>query len=108
MLWEAIGTPATDYTAYVHLVDAQGSQIAGFDGAPAGDRFPTSRWQASDRIVSEFVLPLPAALPSGDYALWAGLYESNSGGAIRLPVTDAGGLASGDGEVKIGDITISR
>jgi len=26
MLWEAIGTPATDYTAYVHLVDAAGTR----------------------------------------------------------------------------------
>jgi hypothetical protein len=106
LLWEAQGQPATDYTAYVHMVDAAGQQVAGYDRAPAGERFPTSRWRSGDRILSSFPLELPADLPPGEYTLWVGLYETASAGALRLPVTEAGGLPSGDGQVQIGSITV--
>jgi hypothetical protein len=106
LVWEATGQPITDYTAYVHLLDAQHQQVAGYDRAPAADRFPTSRWRSGDRIVSTSVLNLPAGLPAGQYQLWVGLYETASAGALRLPVTDAGGLPSGDGQVEIGSVTV--
>jgi len=40
------------------------------------------------------------------YDVWVGLYESNSGGALRLPVTDAAGPPLGDGQVRIGQVTV--
>lgn len=106
--WEADGPPATDYTAYVHMLDTQGHQVAGYDRTPAGDRFPTSHWRSGDQIVSTFALSLPPDLPAGDYQLWVGLYETASAGALRLPVTDAGGLPAGDGQVQIGSVTVRR
>ena len=106
VLWEALGTPATDYTAFVHLRAAEGGQAAGFDQAPAGARFPTRYWRAGDRIGSDFPLTLPADLAPGVYEVWLGLYETASGGALRLPVTDAAGLPGGDGEVRIGEIVV--
>ncbi len=101
LLWQALGAPATDYTAYVHLVDAAGRQVAGFDQPPAADRYPTRHWETGDQVMSTFVLPLPETWAGADAALWVGLYESGSGGIVRLPVTDAGGLASGDGQVQV-------
>ncbi len=101
LLWEAMGAPATDYTAYVHLLDGAGQQVAGFDQPPAADRYPTRYWEAGDRILSTFVLPLPADQTAADYALWVGLYESGSGGSVRLPVTAAGDLVAGDGQVQL-------
>jgi hypothetical protein len=106
--WEALGQPATDYTAYVHVLDQTGQQVAGFDQAPAADRFPTSRWRSGDRIVSTFPAPLPAELPPGEYTLWVGLYETASAGARRLPVTDAGSLPSGDGQVQAAGFRVRR
>jgi hypothetical protein len=108
IVWEAAGQPAADYSAYVHMVDAQGRQVAGYDRAPAGDRFPTSHWRSGDRIASTFALSLSPDLPAGNYQLWVGLYETASGGALRLPVTDAGGLPAGDGQVQIGSVTVRR
>ncbi len=104
LLWEASGPPAADYTAYVHLLDANGRQVAGYDQAPAPRRFPTDHWRAGDRILSTFPLTLPADLPPGEYQLWVGLYETASAGALRLPVTEAGGLPAGDGQVEIGRV----
>ena len=108
IVWKATGAPATDYTAYVHMIDAQGQQVAGYDRAPAGDRFPTSHWRAGDQIVATSALSLPPDLPAGDYQLWVGLYETASAGALRLPVTDAGGLPAGDGQIQIGSVTVRR
>ncbi len=108
LLWEAKGQPAADYTAYLHLLDAEGKQVGGYDRPPAGERFPTSHWRAGDRIAGEYTLQVPPDLPPGEYALWVGLYETASGGTLRLPVTDAGGLPSGDGQVQIGSVTVSQ
>lgn len=104
--WDAIGTPATDYTAFVHLRDASGATVVGFDRAPAAERFPTRFWRSGDRIVSTFVLTIPSELETGDHALWVGLYESASQGALRLPVTERAGQLSGDGEVRLGLLLI--
>ncbi len=86
LFWEAQAAPQGDYTAFVHLLDADGARMAGFDAPPAANRYPTHFWQPGDRILSEFALLLPADLPAGDYGLWAGLYPSESAGAARLTV----------------------
>ncbi len=106
LLYSALGQPATEYTAFVHVLDAAGNQVAGFDQAPAQGRLPTSLWRAGDVIAAAFAVELPATLAAGSYSVVTGLYESSSGGALRLPVTDAAGHPSGDGWVEVGRITI--
>jgi hypothetical protein len=105
LVWDVIGQPATDYTAFVHFIDGVGERATGFDQAPAL-RFPTRYWRSGDRIVSHFAVPMPAT-PSANgldgYAVWVGLYEAGSGGAVRLPVTDAAGQVAGDGQVLVRD-----
>lgn len=106
LLWDALNTPATDYTAFVHLLDADGKPVASFDRAPAGERFPTSLWRKGDRVLSEYALALPKALRPGDYVIWVGLYETKSGGTLRLPVTEKAGRTTGDGEVLLGKVVV--
>jgi hypothetical protein len=91
VLWEAMATPARDYTAFAHLLDEGGNRVAGYDQQPAGNRFPTSAWRSGDRIVSELPLALPADLAPGTYTLAMGLYDSASPQAERLAVTGAAG-----------------
>lgn len=105
--WDALGMPATNYTAFVQLRSAAGQTVAGFDQAPGAMRFPTSAWRAGDRIISEFALSLPAETAAGEYALWIGLYETASQGALRLPITAAAGQLAGDGEVLLGIVTVT-
>ncbi len=89
LLWEALSTPQADYTAFVHLLDGDGQQVAGADEAPDEGRFPTHRWRAGDRILSEFRLPLPLGRSPGVYQIRVGLYESGTSGERRLPVAKA-------------------
>jgi hypothetical protein len=105
VLWEAVGIPATDYTVFAHLLDMAGNRVAGFDQAPAVDRFPTRAWRESDRVLSQLPMTLEGVEP-GQYELWIGVYESGSAGAIRLPVSDAGGFESGDGQILLTDVTL--
>lgn len=105
-LWVALGQPATDYTAFVHVLDAEGKLVAGYDRAPAGDRFPTHRWRTGDRILSRFEIALPADPVPGTYEVWIGLYESESAGAVRLPVSAKGTVPTGDGQVRAAMLVI--
>lgn len=89
LLWEAQASPGVDYTAFVHVLDANGAWVAGFDQAPAGMRFPTRVWATGDQVLSEMAVPLPADLPPGEYATWLGLYDTASAGTSRLPVVEA-------------------
>ncbi len=102
--WDVLNPPATDYTAFIHLLDAPGNRATGFDQAPA-TRFPTRFWRAGDRIISELAIPLPTA--AGEYQLWAGLYETQSGGTLRLPISAAAAQTTGDGQVLIGTLTVN-
>ncbi|MFO7635505.1 MAG: glycosyltransferase family 39 protein [Caldilinea sp.] len=101
LLWEAIGTPATEYTAFIHVLDADGNRVGGFDRAPAANRFPTHLWRAGDHVLSRFDIEFPEPLSPGTYDVWVGLYESASAGSLRLPVTEAGKVISGDGQVRV-------
>ncbi len=86
VLYEAAGQPNGDYTAFVHLTDSAGNQLSGHDQPPAAGRFPTHAWQAGDRILARFEIPLPDGLAPGVYQLWTGLYPSGSEGESRLGV----------------------
>ena len=82
--WRAVSALASDYTALVHLYDADGNLLAAVDRPPLDGRFPTSLWQPGD-IVEE-----PYVLPGEETGCWVGLgwYDPQSG--TRLPVQIAG------------------
>lgn len=58
------------YHWFNHLLDENGNQVAQADGPAYLPFF----WREGDTIVTWFDLPLPAALPAGDYAMRVGLY----------------------------------
>jgi len=101
LVWDAISTPATDYTAFVHLLDERGQRASGFDQAPAL-RFPTRYWRQGDRIVTQF--PLVPPTTAGEFALWVGFYEAESGGTLLLPITESADQTTGDGRVLVGKL----
>ena len=90
LLWDTLTPPGGDYTAFVHVVDSQGRQVAGYDQPPAWGRLCTCDWAPSDRIVSHFAVDLPGDLAAGAYQVQVGLYETDSAGANPVPlVTNA-------------------
>lgn len=83
LYWQALATPAANYTVFNHLVDANGQIVAQLDGPPSGDAWLTATWLPGEIIVDQRTIPLND-VPTGDYTLLLGLY--NSSGGERLPV----------------------
>ncbi|MEA3337516.1 MAG: glycosyltransferase family 39 protein [Chloroflexota bacterium] len=89
LVWRATGETGRDYTLFAHLVDLQGTQVAGNDQPLTDSYFPSGLWQAGDRVTHNHRVTLPRLLPAGPYEIRIGLYDPQSG--VRLPVQEAEG-----------------
>jgi hypothetical protein len=81
--WDSLRRTATDYTTFVHIVDANGEVAAQQDQQPLHSFAPTRLWAPGLRLVDTVVIPLPGDMPPGKYEVRVGLYTPESG---RLPV----------------------
>ena len=72
LVWQALAPPALDYTAFVHLLAADGSLVAQVDRQPAG--YPTGAWRAGEIVIDTLTLTLPADVP-GPLMLQTGFYD---------------------------------
>src|SRR5712692_2544731 len=59
--WQALRKPAHDYTAFVHVLNAQGAIVAQQDGQPRGGSYPTSLWDAGEVVDDPHPLSVAAA-----------------------------------------------
>lgn len=107
VIWHARATPAEDYQAFIHIVDAAGTLVASFDGPPMRDtRYPTSRWRSGDRIPLRVPWSIPVPAKAGDrFTVRIGLY-SLAPGNPRLPAIDPLGDRWPDDAVDIATIWI--
>ena len=99
--WLASEEPARRYKVFLQLLDADGALVAQRDSEPGGGAFPTTSWQAGFTYPDFHALLIPEALPAGQYALIAGLYDINDP-AARLPVGDSSYIELGTIEVGAG------
>lgn len=93
LVWQAVDEPTQDLVAFLHLVDAA-EQIVAQQDAPPGGPVPTNGWARGEVVVDEREL-LTAALPPGDYRLWAGLYTR-----------EGRRVGPGDGRLLIGELRL--
>jgi 4-amino-4-deoxy-L-arabinose transferase-like glycosyltransferase len=100
--WQSIAAADRDYTAFVQLLDAESSRVAGYDAQPLDGLYPTSRWQPEEVVISDFTLTLPEELPAGTYRLVTGLYDLASG--KRLPVRGVGSGTASDDTLTLRDL----
>ncbi len=96
LYWRPTGAapPPHDYSIYVHLLDASGERLTGWDGRPLLGHYPTYIWQPGESLLDYWVLPIPADIPAGAASIRIGIYDPLSG--ERLPVT-VDGEPVGDG-----------
>ncbi|NIN65363.1 MAG: hypothetical protein GTO63_11820 [Anaerolineae bacterium] len=85
----------TDYSVFVHLVDAVGQLRAQTDGHPVGGLYPTSRWRSTKVVIPDHrSISVPTRIPPGRYRLEVGMYLLPTG--ERLQVRDQSGEDIGD------------
>jgi 4-amino-4-deoxy-L-arabinose transferase-like glycosyltransferase len=103
LYWQCVQPVSRDYTVFIHLMDpASGRRQGQWDSVPVGGRFPTSWWLPGLVIRDDVAVTVPAATPPGEYELWLGLYEVQTG--QRLPVGEPG---AGRDHVVLGRVTIA-
>ena len=93
--WRANTPPPDNYVSFVHVIGADGVQIAGQDRQPLGGYRPTGAWRSGDAITDRFAFVIPADQLDGAQ-IEVGWYSWPS--LERLPLTDsAGQRIPGDG-----------
>lgn len=90
LYWKRAAPIDTDYTVFVHILDASGKIVEQSDIQPAQGDSPTSFWDAGEIVPDRHAF----TLPRGAYRIELGLYRADTG--QRLPVTDTQGNALGD------------
>ena len=61
LAWRALAAPAANYTAFIHVVDAEDHLVAQQDRRPLGGVVPTGLWRPGLVVPDRYLLPLPHA-----------------------------------------------
>jgi 4-amino-4-deoxy-L-arabinose transferase-like glycosyltransferase len=102
--WEALTQIKSDRIAFVHLWSPGASKpLTQSDAPPRNGWYPTSVWQAGDRVPDTHRLRLPPDLAPGHYPLWAGMYRPEDG--TRLPAFGPKGRYPND-LIPLGEVII--
>jgi hypothetical protein len=104
LVWRAEASLNTDYTVFVHLLDARDDLITQSDHPPLDGAYPTSFWVSGDVVRDPHVLKIDGSVPPGPCTLIVGMYHSGSG--IRLPAYDSSGVPLGEDAIIVGRLTI--
>ena len=82
--WQARERPSTSYKLFVHVAEATtGNIITQADLIPGNWTYPTNWWETGEYVCETLTFP---DLPSGEYEIWLGWYEPESG--QRLVTTE--------------------
>jgi hypothetical protein len=89
LYWRVIKSPAQDVVAFVHGLDADGSQIEQNDAPPLAGNYPASLWLPGQNLFDRHTLPLNPAITT----IAVGLYMPTDGQRLNVtqadqPVTD--------------------
>lgn len=82
-IWQAETVPSENYTIFTHLLRADGSLVAQYDGLPSGEAWLTTTWLPQEYVIDERTIALDAPLTER-VSLVIGLYDSET--VIRLPL----------------------
>jgi 4-amino-4-deoxy-L-arabinose transferase-like glycosyltransferase len=88
LYWRARTRIPTDYTLFVHVLNAAGQQVAQRDLPLRAYDYRSSQWMPGEIVVDMADLPLPD-LAAGTYRVEIGLYNAANG--ERLPAISADG-----------------
>jgi hypothetical protein len=76
--WRALSPPSGDYTVFVHLLDADGNNVAQHDGIPVNGDYPTQWWLPDDVVEDVRILTADSPISPGAYMIKVGMYRTNN------------------------------
>jgi hypothetical protein len=89
LVWRARAPIDHEYTAFVHLLDADGDLLTQSDHPPIGGAYPTSLWETGDVVRDPHRLTVGGLATSGGCTLSIGMYNPKTG--ERLPAYEGPG-----------------
>lgn len=92
LYWRANKKTESDYTVFVHALDASGTRIGQVDRQPQDGNYPTSIWDAGEQVRDDYQLPITNYSITSKYVLQVGLYPAGKP-AERLLVATPSGMA---------------
>jgi uncharacterized membrane protein len=103
IFWQANQPVKPSYVVFVHLLASDGQLRAQSDHIPNGV-LPTYAWSPGEVVPDLHMIHLDDTIPSGEYTLTAGMYDSST--QRRLPLRDSLDPFSRDNAVLIGKVSI--
>ncbi|MDH7489342.1 MAG: DUF2142 domain-containing protein [Anaerolineae bacterium] len=100
--WRAVAAPSADYTAFVHVVDADGNIVAQHDGIPAAGDYPTRWWLPGQVVEDVHILGQDSPISPGAYMIRAGLYRTDT----HEPLLLEDGAGAANGYILLGAFTV--
>ena len=91
--------PLTDYSTFVHVVNAAGNIVAQADAQPVAGSYPTSIWGAGETVVDTIAVPVGP----GDYQVYVGLYRWDTQARLQVQVAAA---AVPDNRLSLGSVRL--
>jgi hypothetical protein len=79
VFWRAEQSLGTDWTFFVHMLNAAGEIVAQADGPPLNGDWPTTAWEPGHLVRDARRLAYGSTLPQGEYSVVVGLYDPVSG-----------------------------
>ena len=82
LTWAAIQPIREDLKVSARLLDAAGQVISQDDRVPVHFTYSTTTWVPGERVMDVYDLPLPAAVPGGEFSPLLILYRAADGGEV--------------------------
>ncbi len=82
LVWNAQNAVSSDYTVFVHVVDASGDIVAQSDLMPQSGTYPTSLWLPGEFVEDNYRF----SLKPGVYTIDVGLYSQATGARLNAKI----------------------
>jgi 4-amino-4-deoxy-L-arabinose transferase-like glycosyltransferase len=92
--WQALQPLEREYQLFTQIIGPENRMVGQRDTMPDCNEGPTWQWQPGNVYTGFYQIPIFAGELPGDYPLWIGLYDLQTG--ERLAITDGAGASGGD------------
>ncbi len=89
LYWTTAAPTTAPLTVFVQLIGPGGLRRGGQDHQPVQGSYPTTDWHPGERLTDRYTVLLEPGAPPGEYQVWVGLYNPQTG--ERVSVVDGGG-----------------
>jgi len=84
LYWTAAGPTEIPLTVFSQLIDATGFFRGGQDNQPVWGTYPTTAWRPGEKITDKYQLQPQPDAPAGEYQVWVGLYDLQTGERVMI------------------------